>query len=50
MIILKATKNQSFTLSLEDTFLEKTQGSQTDPPTFLGLRDLYTLFSPCLLF
>ena len=26
MIILKVTKKQSFTLSLEDTFLEKPQG------------------------
>ena len=26
MIILKATKNQGFTLSLEDTFFEKPQG------------------------
>ena len=26
MIISKVTKNQGFTLSLEDTFLEKSQG------------------------
>ena len=26
MIILKVTKNQGFTLSLEDTFFEKPQG------------------------
>ena len=26
MIILKVTKNQGFTLSLEDTFFEKSQG------------------------
>ena len=26
MIILKITENQSFTLSLEDTFLEMSQG------------------------
>ena len=26
MIILKVTKNQSFTLSLEDTFFKKSQG------------------------
>ena len=26
MIILKVTKNQSFTLSLEDTFFKKPQG------------------------
>ena len=34
MIILKVTKNQSFILSLEDTFFEKTQGGrgcQLDP-------------------
>ena len=31
MIILKATKSPSFTLSLEDTFLEKPQGGQIDP-------------------
>ena len=33
MIILKVTKNQGFTLSLEDTFFEKPQGEgQTDLP------------------
>ena len=32
MIILKATKNQGFTLSLEDTFLEKSQGGVKLPP------------------
>ena len=43
-IILKVTKKQGFTLSLEDTFFEKPQGaSQIDPfPTsplaVLGLR------------
>ena len=31
MIILKVTKNQGFTLSLEDTFFEKPQGGQIDP-------------------
>ena len=31
MIILKVTKNQGFTLSLEDTFLEKPQEGQFDP-------------------
>ena len=33
-IILKVTKNQGFTLSLEDTFSERPQGgrSQIDPP------------------
>ena len=28
-IILKVTKNQAFTLSVEDTFLEKPQGGST---------------------
>ena len=33
MIISKVTKNQRFTLSLEDTVLEKPQGGgQIDPP------------------
>ena len=34
MIILKVTKNQGFTLCLEDTIFEKPQGvgGQTDPP------------------
>ena len=33
MIIIKVTKNHGFTLSLEDTFLEKPQGAgQIDPP------------------
>ena len=39
MIILKVTKNQGFTLSLEDTFFEKPQGGgQFDPPAVLGLK------------
>ena len=34
MIKLKARKDQSFTLSFEDIFLEKPQeGSQNDPPS-----------------
>ena len=39
MIILKVTKNQGFTLSLEDTFFEKPQGGgKIDaPPAVLGL-------------
>ena len=37
MIILKVTKNQGFTLPLEDTFFEKLQGGQTD---ILGLKNL----------
>ena len=38
-IILKVTKNQGFTLSLEDTFFEKPQGGggQSDPPAVSGL-------------
>ena len=28
MVILKVTKKQGFTLSLQDTFLEKPQGGQ----------------------
>ena len=44
-IILKFTKNKDFTLSLEDTFLEISQGEggmaggQIDPPDLLGLND-----------
>ena len=41
MIILKVTKTQCFTLSLEDTLLEKPQGVQTDP-AFLGLSLVHT--------
>ena len=37
-IILKVTKNQGFTLSLENTFFEKPQGRSNWPsPVFLGL-------------
>ena len=32
-ITLKVTKNEGFTLSLEDIFFEKPQGSQIDPPS-----------------
>ena len=33
-MILKVTKNQGFTLSVEDTFFEKPQGwCQIDPPS-----------------
>ena len=31
-IILKVTKNQGFTFSFEETFFEKPQGGQFDPP------------------
>ena len=39
MIILKFTKNQGFSLSLEHTLFKKPQGSQIDhpPPAVLGL-------------
>ena len=39
MIILKVTKNQDFTLSLQDTFLEKPLRGQIQPPFFLGLEN-----------
>ena len=38
MIILTVSKNQGFTLSLEDTFFKKPQRSQIDPPAVLRLR------------
>ena len=38
IIISKATKNQGFTLSLEDKFSEKTQGRQIDPPICLRVK------------
>ena len=39
MIILKVTKNQDFTLCLEDTIFEKPQGGKVKliPPAVLGL-------------
>ena len=37
MIALKVTSNQGFTLSLQDKYLEKSQGGQIDPQAFLGL-------------
>ena len=38
MILLKVTKKQGFTLSLEDTFFEKSQWGQINPlPAILGL-------------
>ena len=37
-LILKVTKKQGFTLSLEDTFFEKSQWGQINPlPAILGL-------------
>ena len=38
MTILKVTKNQGFTLFLENTFLEKPQGVKLTPPAFLELK------------
>ena len=41
-IILKVTKNQGFTLTLEDKFFEKPRGEgrgEFDPPAVLGLND-----------
>ena len=43
-IILRVTKNQGFTPSLEDTFFEKPQagedgGDQFDPPRHIRLKD-----------
>lgn len=37
MIILKVTKNQGFTLSLENLFFENPNGEQIDHPSVLGL-------------
>ena len=37
MIILKVTKNQGFTLSLEVTFFEKPHGGSNLPPPILPL-------------
>ena len=34
---IKSHKNQGFTFSLEDTFLDKPLGGQNDPPAFVGL-------------
>ena len=40
----KTRKNQGFTFSLENTFFEKPQGGQIDPPpppAVLGLKNKY---------
>ena len=37
IIILKVTKNQGLTLSLEDKYFEKLQGGDPLPPAVLGL-------------
>ena len=53
MIILKVTKNQSFTLSLEVTFFEKSQGvgGQIDPLAVLGLKwKFVNIRLVCLIF
>ena len=42
-IILKVTKNQGFTVSLEDTFFEIPQGGQIDPPPPLYLPSRFTV-------
>ena len=39
-LILKVTKNQSFTLSSEEAIFKKPQGCQIEPPQFLGLNKL----------
>ena len=49
MIILKVTKKQGFTLSLEDTFFEKPQGEvKLIPPAVLGLKSLSLIIRNCL--
>ena len=42
-IIFKVTKNQGFTLPLENTFLEKPQGCQVDPPSLFSVNALSPL-------
>ena len=37
MIVLKATKNHDFTVSLKNTFLEKPQGGVKLTPLYLNL-------------
>ena len=45
MIILKVTKKQGFTLSLEDTFFEKPQGrGQTDSPNRFRLKRFFSIY------
>ena len=39
-IILKVTKKQGFTFSLEDTFSENHRGDQIDPPAISGLKQI----------
>ena len=55
-IILKVTKDQGFTLSLEDTFSKNHRGGQIDPPPItpptppavLGLKFFMVLFHKIL--
>ena len=42
MIILKVTKKQGFTLSLEDTVLKNSQGGSHWPPSLLKVNFYYT--------
>ena len=47
IIILKITKEQVFTLSLEDIFLEKPQGGSSDwPPSLFRVKQNITYFLP----
>ena len=43
IVSLKVTKNHGFTLSLENTLLEKPQRSQIDAQAFPGLKKLLPL-------
>ena len=38
MIVLEVTKDRYFTLSVENTILEKPRGDHKDSPAFLGLK------------
>ena len=43
-IVLKVTKKQGFTLSVEDTFFEKPHGwGQIDPPSRFRVNDTYNI-------
>ena len=49
MIILKVTKKQGFTLSLEDTFFEKPQeGGQIDRPSRFRVKKYIMLDKICI--
>ena len=52
MIILKVTKKQGFTLSLEDTFFEKQQekGDQIEPPSRFRVKHFCKENKRCHLF